>query len=258
MAQSREDDPSSQRAGRAGSEPTATPQHRHPRAEPAPYEPSQRLWGTRPGRLGVVTVLAGTVLGAAITVISGSEPSWALGLLLVISTAIGALAVNRRQAYLVIPVPALAYTVAAFATGYIHDHSIVTSKTTLAVSAVQWIADGFFAMTAATLVAIVIVVGRGLFTGPGARRAYGDMPVSQALRGIRYRFRGDLDTAAGRERRAGASWRPAGPRPGAESDHSGGRPPSSPAGRRPAAEPQPGADSSPSGPTTPAGPRHSA
>jgi hypothetical protein len=207
---------------------------------PAAYGPPRRLWGTRPGRVGAFTVIAGTVLGALITVISGSEPGWALGVLLVISTAAGALVVTRRAAYLVIPVPILAYTVAAFVTGYIHDRSIDTSKTALAVSAVQWIADGFFAMTAATLVAIVIVVGRWLFTGPGSRRAYGDSPASRAFRSIWYRPAGGLGTA-GQERGADA-------------------------GGPPAAEPQPGAESSPSAGSAPTGtptgtstgPRHSA
>jgi hypothetical protein len=134
-------------------------------------------------------------------VISGSEPGWVLGLLLVISTGLGGLAVTRRTAYLVIPVPAVAYTAAAFVAGYIHDRPIDTSLTALAASAVQWIAGGFFAMTAATLLAITIVVGRRLFTGPGTRRAYGDAPGSRAFSAIRYwRSVGTVDAAAGQER----------------------------------------------------------
>ena len=156
------------------------------------------------------------MLGALITVISGSEPGWVLGVLLVISTAIGGLAVTRRMAYLVIPVPAIAYTVAAFVTGYIHDRSIDTSRTALAASAVQWIAGGFFAMTAATLVAIAIVAGRWLFTGPGARRAYGDLRGSRTFRSVRYwRPVGVVDSAADQEHEddyEGPSSLPAGPR----------------------------------------------
>jgi hypothetical protein len=159
------------------------------------------MWGTRPGRLGVYTVIGGTVLGALITLISGSEPGWVLGLMLVISTAIGGLVVTRRTAYLLIPVPAVTYTVAAFVTGYIHDRPIDTSRAELAASAVQWIAGGFFAMTAATLLAIAIVVGRWLFTGPGGRRAYGDMSGSRAFRAVRYwRPPGGVDAGASQER----------------------------------------------------------
>jgi Domain of unknown function (DUF6542) len=145
--------------------------------------------------------VAGTVLGALITLISGSEPGWVLGLLLIISTAIGGLLVARRTTYLLIPVPAVAYTVAAFVTGYIHDRPIDTTRAELAASAVQWIAGGFFAMTAATLLAIAIVVGRWLFAGPGARRAYGDLSGSRAFRAIRYwRPAAAADAAAGQER----------------------------------------------------------
>jgi hypothetical protein len=52
-------------------------------------------------------------------------------------------------------------------------------------------------MTAATLLAIAIVVGRWMFTGPGARRAYGDVPDGRAFRAIRHRRAvGIVDAAA--------------------------------------------------------------
>jgi hypothetical protein len=217
MAQSRRGDPRSgdgseargpgtprpPRRSTARSSAPDRPQVRRPPVRRSPDRP-QSLWGTRPGKLGVYTVIAGTGLGALITLVSGSEPGWVLGLLLVISTAIGGLAVTRRTAYLLIPVPAVAYTVAAFVTGYVHDRPIDTSRAELAASAVQWIAGGFFAMTVATLLAIAIVIGRWLFTGPGGRRAYGDLPGRRAFRSIRYgRPVGAVDAAAGQQEREG-------------------------------------------------------
>jgi hypothetical protein len=174
---------------------------RSSRPGPQGEDRPQSLWGTRPGKAGVYTVVAGTVLGALITLVSGSEPGWVLGLLLVISTTIGGLLVTRCTTYLLIPVPAVAYTVAAFVTGYIHDRPIDTTRAELAASAVQWIAGGFFAMTAATLLAIAIVVGRWLFAGPGGRRAYGDLSGSRPFRAMRYsRPARAVDAASGRER----------------------------------------------------------
>jgi hypothetical protein len=105
-------------------------------------------------------VIAGAVFGAGVTVASGLEPGLVLGLCLVAATVAGALAVRPRAVYLIIPVPALAYLVAAAVAGLIQDRATDTSLTGLAVSAARWIASGFLAMTAATLLAIVITVAR--------------------------------------------------------------------------------------------------
>jgi len=83
-----------------------------------------------------------------------------LGIFLLAGTAAGALAVHPRAAYLIIPVPALAYLVAAILAGVIHDRAADTSHTALAISAAQWIASGFAAMSAATLLAIAVAVIR--------------------------------------------------------------------------------------------------
>jgi ACR3 family arsenite efflux pump ArsB len=92
--------------------------------------------------------------------VTGSEPGLILGIFLVAGTAAGALAVHPRAAYLIIPVPALAYLVAAVVAGAIHDHAADSSHTAAAISAAQWIASGFVAMSAATLLAIAVAAVR--------------------------------------------------------------------------------------------------
>ncbi len=102
---------------------------------PAPGR-APHWWGSRPGRFGV--------------------------LLLIVGTLCGAVAVQPRAAYLIIPVPALSYVVAAIVAGFIHDHAIDTSRTELAVGLTQWVATGFLAMVTATLLAMAIAAIRWL------------------------------------------------------------------------------------------------
>ena len=128
---------------------------------PAPGRAPHR-WGSRPGRLGVLLVIAGTLAGLLGTVLAGSEPGFALGAGLIVGTVAGTAAVRPRSAYVIIPVPALAYVVAATVAGFIHDHAIDTSRTALAVGLTQWIAGGFLIMIAATLLAIAIAAIRWL------------------------------------------------------------------------------------------------
>lgn len=120
----------------------------------------RRRWGALPGRTGVFIVIGSAALGAAATVAAGSEPGLALGVFLVAGTAAAALAVRPRAVYRIIPVPALGYVAAAIAAGLVHDRAADTSRAVLAVSAVQWISGGFVAMTAATVLAIVMTAAR--------------------------------------------------------------------------------------------------
>jgi len=119
-------------------------------------------WGSRPGRLGVLLVIAGTLAGLLGTVLTGTEPGFALGAGLIVGTVAGAAAVRPQAAYVIIPVPALAYVVAATVAGFIHDHAIDTSRTALAVGLAQWVAGGFLIMIAATLLATAIAAIRWL------------------------------------------------------------------------------------------------
>ena len=121
-----------------------------------------RWWGSRPGRLGVLLVVAGTLAGLLGTVLAGSEPGFALGAGLIVGTVAGAVAVRPQATYVIIPVPALAYVVTATVAGFIHDHADDTSRTALAVGLTQWIAGGFLIMIAATLLAMAIAAIRWL------------------------------------------------------------------------------------------------
>ncbi len=115
-----------------------------------------QLWGTRPGRLGVFAVIGATLLGLLITLLSGTEPGVILGVCVVAGTVAAALAVRPAAVYLIFPVPALAYAVAAVTAGLVHDRGVDTNHTALAISAAQWIAGGFVAMTVATGLAVLI------------------------------------------------------------------------------------------------------
>jgi hypothetical protein len=126
------------------------------------------LWGTRPGRLGVFCVIGAALVGLVITLLSGIEPGAILGVFVVAGTVAAALAVRPGAVYLIFPVPALAYAVAAVIAGLVHDRGVDTSHTALAISAAQWIAGGFVAMTVATGLAVLIAGFRWLRTArPG-------------------------------------------------------------------------------------------
>jgi hypothetical protein len=125
--------------------------------------PRQRpRWGWLPGRLGVNIVIATAALGLLVTVVAGSEPGAVLGVFLIAGTLIAGLAVRADRVHMIIPVPALAYLVAGLIAGYAHDRAVDTSRSALAASALQWIASGFLAITAATLIAIALTTARRL------------------------------------------------------------------------------------------------
>jgi hypothetical protein len=142
-----------------------------PRREPPTLG---QLWGTRPARLGVIAVIGSTLLGLVITLLAGTEPGVILGAFVVASTVAAALAVRPGAVYVIFPVPALAYAAAAVIAGLVHDRGVDTSRTALALSAAQWIAGGFIAMTVATGVAVLIGAYRWLRTArPGRATAPG-------------------------------------------------------------------------------------
>jgi hypothetical protein len=106
--------------------------------------------------------MGATLLGLLITLLLGTEPGVILGVCVVAGTAAAALAVRPGAVYLIFPVPALAYAVAAVIAGLVHDRGVDTSHTALAISAAQWIAGGFIAMTVATGLAVLIAGFRWL------------------------------------------------------------------------------------------------
>lgn len=117
-------------------------------------------WGLHDARFGVITVAACTAAGAFATMLTGGEPGGLLGFFVVLGTVAACTAVRSRASYLVIPVPVLAYLVAAMFTGFVDDHIGGASQTMYAIGAVQWIARGFVSMVIATFCAIGIVAIR--------------------------------------------------------------------------------------------------
>ncbi len=117
--------------------------------------PPRQGWARYSGTLGIGFVAGGAAAGLLVTLLAGRGPGALLGIFLLAGTAAGVAAVRSRAAYLLIPVPPLAYVVAATLAGLVHDRAADTSSTALAISAARWTASGFLAMTAATLLAIV-------------------------------------------------------------------------------------------------------
>jgi hypothetical protein len=128
------------------------------RNSPRPRGPA-RL-GALQGGLGVCIVVASAAIGAIVTMVTRSAPGLALGFFVVVGTLAASLAVRPRAGRMILPVPVLSYLVAALISGVVFDRSADSSKTALAISAAQWIADGFFAMALATALAVVIITTR--------------------------------------------------------------------------------------------------
>jgi hypothetical protein len=114
--------------------------------------------GVLRGGLGVCVIIASAALGAVATVVARAQPGLTLGLFVLAGTVAAALTVEPRAGRLIFPVPALSYLIAALAAGVAYNRS--ANKTELAVGAVQWIANGFFVMVLATLLAIALITVR--------------------------------------------------------------------------------------------------
>jgi hypothetical protein len=117
-------------------------------------------WGALQGGLGVCIIVASAAIGATVTMVARSAPGFLLGLFVVAGTVAAALAVRPRTGRMIFPVPVLCYLVAALISGVVFDRSADSSKAALAVGAAQWIANGFFAMALATVLAVVIIAFR--------------------------------------------------------------------------------------------------
>ena len=112
-----------------------------------------------------VYILSGAaLLGVIGTVVTGKEPGFLLGFLVLVGAIIAALGIQRKTIYVIFPLPALAIFIGAVLTGAIHDRGIDTSKTELGVNFLQWIANVFFVMCATTILVLVIAGGRWLLS----------------------------------------------------------------------------------------------
>jgi Domain of unknown function (DUF6542) len=150
----------------SGAWPTSSERAAGPRGEPGwrrpPANGASPRWGELPWGRGIVFVAVAASLGVLLTIVTGSDPGFLLGVLVAAGTVAASLAVNPRRAYLIIPAPALAYLAAAILAGLIHDRAADGSHTLLALNAARWIASGFFGMVAATGLAVLITVARWL------------------------------------------------------------------------------------------------
>lgn len=118
------------------------------------------MWGSLRGGMGVCIVISSAALGAIATSASGSEPGFLLGLLVVLGTVTAALAVRPCAGWMILPVPALSYLVAALASGIVAQLNSRLPMMQLAIMAAQWMAGGFFAMTSATVLAAAVIAAR--------------------------------------------------------------------------------------------------
>jgi len=119
-------------------------------------------WGSLSGRQGVAIVIGSAAVGAVGTMLTSGGPGTLLGVCLIAGTVAAGLAVRQPETYLIIPVPALAYLVAALVAGV--AGSGAASHTALALDALQWIAHGFGTMLLATIIAIGITAARWWMT----------------------------------------------------------------------------------------------
>ncbi len=110
----------------------------------------------------MLLVAGAAALGLAGTVATHTAPGVLLGLCLIGGTALAALAVRPGAVYLLIPVPPLAYLVAATVAGVFGGSAAGTSRSALAVSGAQWLASGFVAMATASALAAALAVTRAL------------------------------------------------------------------------------------------------
>jgi len=126
--------------------------------------PSSRWVGGMSPRTAVCVLLAATLLGFIGTVLTGRQPGFLLGFCVIVGSIVAALGIRRNAVYLIFPLPALAVFLAAVLAGAIHDRAIDTSTTELAASFLQWTADVFFSMCAATILVVVIGGARWLLS----------------------------------------------------------------------------------------------
>jgi hypothetical protein len=143
--------------------------------------------------------------------VTRSAPGFLLGLFVEAGTVVAALAVRPRAGRMIFPVPVLSYLVGALISGFVFNRS-GTSKTALAIGAAQWVANGFFAMALATVLAVTIVTVRWFLWRRGR-------PSARQMR----RSRADWE--------ARESWDDADPRGAGDFSPGGTHPPEPPLGK---------------------------
>jgi hypothetical protein len=110
----------------------------------------------------VLLIALAVTAGTLITIAMHWEPGLVLGISLLAGTIPASFGVRHTAAYLMLPVPATTYVIAATVAGLVHDRELDTSRSALALNFVQWIAGGFFAMVSATGLIAAIALYRWL------------------------------------------------------------------------------------------------
>jgi hypothetical protein len=207
--------------------------------------PLLRWLGHLSTRNALLALAAGTLVGIAGTLATGSEPGFLLAFFITLGAVVGALGVRRGAVYLFFPLPPFAFFVGAVITGKVHDSSLSSSTVGLSAGLLQWIAYIFFPMCVATV--LVLLIG-GIRWGLGLMLVGGQFPMSDdrpaGPRGARPRTapgpRTDVDpwadpnarvrrqAVADDPRQANADPRPANGDPRAASGQSAPRPGSAP------------------------------
>lgn len=126
--------------------------------------PALRRLGGLSTRTAILILVGAGLIGVLGTVATGKEPGFLLGFCIVVGSVLAAFTIRRGRLYMLIPMPALLFFIGAVLTGAYHDRSMDTSTTELGVSFLQWIADVFFPMCAATILVVVIAGGRWIIT----------------------------------------------------------------------------------------------
>lgn len=136
------------------------------------------MLGRLPTRTAVLALIAGAVLGVIVTLVAKQEPGALLGFFVIVGSLAAVLGIQRGKVYLLFPLPALVFFVAALVIGKVHDANLGSSTAGLASGFTQWVAGIFFPAVVATLLVVLIgggrwLLGRQLITGqsmlsPGA------------------------------------------------------------------------------------------
>jgi hypothetical protein len=189
------------------------------------------------GRLSLLKALlvvaVGALLGVIFTLAASQEPGGLLGVFVILGTVAAVFGIQRRQVYLLFPVPALAFFASAIVTGKVHDANLGSSTAGLGAGFTQWIAGIFFPAVVATVVVIVVGGGRLLF---GSQLITGRAPAPGGLTAAPRNAR-----PAPGARRSGPddSWSAEDPFAGGNQNRTGPTPRSGP-GPRPGTGPWPG------------------
>lgn len=114
---------------------------------------------------GAGALLCGvTLAGALVDGFGRGGPGLVLGVCLVAGSLLAVSLVNPGRVRLVLPMPPLAYAVAATLAGLIGDAGQASGGVGLATAASRWLSQGFVAMATATLLVAAVTVVRATTT----------------------------------------------------------------------------------------------